>query len=71
MKSNTMTVGGQTYTVERVAELGTIEPQLAQLMKARGFNAYGYVNIPGWPGDAVVYRAERNGAWQIVPRVRA
>lgn len=67
---NTITVEGRQYQVERVAELAAITPQLAAHMKARGFDAYGYVNFPRG-GNAVAYRLARTGGWHIVTRVRS
>lgn len=66
---NTITVDGRSYPIENVHPLEEITPQLAQHMKARGFNAYGYVTFPRG-GNAIAYRAAKNGAWHLVTRVR-
>ena len=70
MNQNTITVRGQRYPVENIAELPSIQAQLATLMKARGFDAYGTVHVPG-DEATTVYRAVRTGAWQIIQRVRS
>lgn len=64
----TIRIQGRAHQVLDIAELETIPAQLARLMKARGFNAYGYVRIDG-AGDRIpVYRAATTGAWQILHR---
>lgn len=67
---NNITVEGRVYAVESVHQLAEITPQLAAHMKARGFDAYGYVTFPRG-GNAVAYRAAKGGAWHIVQRVRS
>ncbi len=64
-----ITVDGRSYQVENVHELAEITPQLAQHMKVRGFDAYGFVNFPRG-GNAIAYRHAAYRTWHIVVKVR-
>jgi hypothetical protein len=55
-KDGTINIDGRVYAVKDVHPLEQITPQLAAHMKARGFDAYGYVNFPRG-GNAIAYRA--------------
>lgn len=62
-------IDGRLYPVADLHELAEISPCLAQHMKARGFDAYGYVKFPRG-GNAIVYRHAASRVWHVVVRVR-
>lgn len=67
---NEIIIQGARHRVELVIELAQITPQLAAHMKARGFDAYGYVDAE--PGTtAVAYRSAAAGTWHVVERIPA
>jgi hypothetical protein len=66
--AGTINVDGREYPVENIRTVDQAVPQLAAHMRARGFNAYGYVQCPS--GEAVAYRSVKLGTWHIVQRVR-
>lgn len=65
---NTIDVEGRNYAVADIHRIGDIQPQLAAHMKARGFDAYGFVTFPRGRKGAVAYRASETGCWHIVGR---
>lgn len=65
---DTITVDGRVHAVDNVRLVAEVDPQLATHMKARGFDAYGFVRIPS--GEAIAYRLAGGGSWCIVQRVR-